>query len=378
MEWMNLGDLISIKKGKKLLEVDEPTENSIRYIQIEDLRDDNNLKYTEDDKAVLADSDDILIAWDGANAGTIGFGISGAIGSTIAKLSIKKSFRKKFTYEFLGYFLKSKNNYLVTTSTGATIPHISRNTLIKIKVPIIDLEEQEKLIGILKNLENLIQTRKDQIQALDDLVDSVLNNLIEKYINNQIDIEKILVEIISGKSLAGEESSSYKVLKTSCLYSGYFNDNEWKNLPIDYTPNDDHFIKKDDILVSRMNTEELVGANAYVWKDYDNLTVPDRIWRLITNSKIDNIYLWKFLQTQIYRSQISKISTGTSGSMKNISQKNFSSIKIVLPPLDQQNKFASLVEKIEDQKEILNNSLIQLTNLFDCLMQDAFDGSLIK
>ena len=64
--------------------------------------------------------------------------------------------------------------------------------------------------------------------------------------------------------------------------------------------------------------------------------------------------------------------------MKNISQKNFSSIKIVLPPLDQQNKFASLVEKIENQKEILNSSLDELTDLFDCLMQDAFDGSLIK
>lgn len=89
MEWIELGKLIKIRKGNKLEEV-ENTSNSIRMIMIEDLRSDMNYKYTKiDKKNVIVNENDIVIAWDGANAGTIGFNLKGAIGSTLARLSIQ-------------------------------------------------------------------------------------------------------------------------------------------------------------------------------------------------------------------------------------------------------------------------------------------------
>lgn len=378
MEWVKLGDIISIKKGKKLLEVDEPTENSIRYIQIEDLRDDNNLKYTEDDKAVLSDIDDILIAWDGANAGTIGFGISGAIGSTIAKLSIKKSFRKKFTYEFLGYFLKSKNNYLVATSTGATIPHISRNALIKIKVPIIDLEEQEKLIGIFKNLENLIQTRKDQIQALDDLVESVFQNTLSD--NNIFKIKDVayvnpaksevknldpntVISFVPMEDVS--ENGVLKLSKTKTIgdaYKGftYFRDN--------------------DVVIAKITPCFENGKGALMKNLVNGIgfgTTEFHVLRTKDENILNPIWLNYLTRTKYFRC-LGEIRMSGSAGQKRIGKDFVENFKFSLPPLDQQNKFASLVEKIEEQKEILNSSLGELTDLFDCLMQDAFDGSLIK
>ncbi len=39
--------------------------------------------------------DDILIAWDGANAGTVGYGLSGAVGSTITVLKRMSDTKKK-------------------------------------------------------------------------------------------------------------------------------------------------------------------------------------------------------------------------------------------------------------------------------------------
>ncbi len=86
MKFERLGDIITIAKGKKPVFAESPNENSIRVLQIDDLRNDNNLKFTNEKKGVLAQEDDVLIAWDGANAGTIGYGKSGFIGSTIALL----------------------------------------------------------------------------------------------------------------------------------------------------------------------------------------------------------------------------------------------------------------------------------------------------
>lgn len=295
-----------------------------------------------------------------------------------AILRTKNGINSKYVFYMMNYLhkigvvLKYQNK--TTGILNLKLSDYLKNT--KIKLPQLNI--QNSTVDKLDKLKTLIQTRQDQIQALDDLVESVLYNFLNNYISNQVDISEVLVKIISGKSLAGDAPSNYRVLKTSCLYSGYFDENEWKYLPVDYTPSEDHFIKKDDILVSRMNTEELVGANVYVWKNYPNLTNPDRIWRLITNDKINNIYLWKLMQTNFYKNQIYKISTGTSGSMKNISQKNFADIKIILPPISQQNLFAAFVEKIEKQKQILNDSLGQLRVLFDSLMQDAFDGSMSK
>ena len=57
---------------------------SRRYIQIEDLRHNDNLKYCiPNKKSVHVNKDDLIIAWDGANAGTIGVGLEGVIGSTL-------------------------------------------------------------------------------------------------------------------------------------------------------------------------------------------------------------------------------------------------------------------------------------------------------
>src|SRR5699024_6191543 len=99
------------------------------------------------------------------------------------------------------------------------------------------------------------------------------------------------------------------------------------------------FPTKSSILVSRMNTKELVGAACIVEEDYNELFIPDRIWKLEPNTKLINpYYLISVIQSQLFRTQIDRISTGTSGSMQNISQKNFKNLEIPYPNLDLQNK----------------------------------------
>ena len=151
MEYITVKELFKITKGKKVEEIDYKNENSIRYIQIDDLRNNNNIKHCENiNKYVIAKKEDIIIAWDGANAGTIGFGIEGAIGSTLA---ILRKENKEMDTEFCGLFLRSKSAYLREKCTGATIPHIQRTALEDIKIPKISLNKQIEIKNIIKKQE---------------------------------------------------------------------------------------------------------------------------------------------------------------------------------------------------------------------------------
>ena len=106
MEFIKLEDIVTVKKGKKPLFSEFPNEKSVRFLQIDDLRNDKNLKFTDEKTGVLVDEEDVLLAWDGANAGTVGFGKTGYIGSTIAVL--KKKNPKDYSTIFIGKFLQSQ------------------------------------------------------------------------------------------------------------------------------------------------------------------------------------------------------------------------------------------------------------------------------
>ena len=170
MKFEKLKNIVEVKKGKKPSFVETPDENSIRVLQIDDLRNDTNPKFTNDKTGVLAKEDDVLIAWDGANAGTIGYGKLGYIGSTIALLRKKQP--DLYSTTFIGIFLQSQYQYLRSKTTGATIPHISRKSLDDLEVPIISVNDQLHIANVLIKAENLIAQRKESIRQLDEFLKS--------------------------------------------------------------------------------------------------------------------------------------------------------------------------------------------------------------
>ncbi|KTW19123.1 hypothetical protein SA9_06890 [Staphylococcus warneri] len=194
-----------------------------------------------------------------------------------------------------------------------------------------------------------------------------------------IKLSDVVNDIYAGKSLASKEPSNYKVIKTGAVSFEYFNETEFKYLPNDYIPNKNHFIDKGELLVSRMNTSELVGAVSYVFDSVKNLTIPDRIWKLILDKEqVNPIYLWYVLNESTFRKHVTNIATGTSGSMKNISQKNYLKSRVNLPEVNKQNEFAEKIEKIEELKKQCQKSLEYYEELYETLLHKAFNGELFN
>lgn len=326
----------------------------------------------------LAEVDDILISVR-APVGDVNIAnLNCCIGRGLAAI---RPDRTKLLTKFLFYVLRAKKREIENMGTGSTFKAISKMDLANIKIPVPNIDIQNKIVTMLDKAQELIEKRKAQIEALDQLTQSVFLEMFgdirinsKKY--KQVKLNEVITKITTGKSLAGEGISEYKVLKTSAVSYKFFKQNEVKYLPQDYVPPVSHIVNKGDVLVSRMNTSELVGAAAYVFDEIKNIALPDRIWKLHYSRKINPIFLWYFINQSYFRDKVTDIATGTSGSMKNISQKKYLNLSILLPDISLQNKFAEFVYKIQIEKDKMDKGLIELNNIFNSLMQHTFNGKL--
>ncbi len=207
-----LKELVTIEKGKKVTPSEEVTEKSIRYIQIGDLRTNKNYQYCEGETSYkIANQDDIIIAWDGANAGQSSYGLEGAIGSTLALLKRKSD---DYYTPFLGIYINSKFDYFQKNATGATIPHLSRVSLENLHIPLPPLDIQKKIADTLDKAQELIDKRKEQISALDKFLENLFLDMFGDPVSNPMGWEvKEIGEILESKPTNGffVEQTSFKI-----------------------------------------------------------------------------------------------------------------------------------------------------------------------
>lgn len=269
------------------------------------------------------------------------------------------------------YYLKYIYYYLLSIQ----IPNNGYNRHFKwlkeIKIPRIPLAKQLKIIDILDRATELIALRKQQIQKLDLLVKSQFIEMFSDIIET-VPLSYYIKYLSAGKSIVGEIECQNKVLKTGSVSYDFFDASQIKNLPIEYEPHPDHLVKKGDIIISRMNTIELVGASAYVWDNPVNLFIPDRLWKAELYDNCCPIFIWQMLIQSTVKEKIRKIASGTSGSMKNISKQAFLSIHVKKVDINQQKQFALLVEEANKLKYTLQQSLEKLELNYKALMQTYF------
>lgn len=157
------------------------------------------------------------------------------------------------------------------------------------------------------------------------------------------EIGDCIINLDAGTSAGGEDREKNDgekgILKVSAVSSGHLRPSEHKVIPpdrlgeVDVTPQEDHLI------ISRANTRELVGASAYVKTDHPDLYLPDKLWQIRVD---DQLVLPKWLHyvlwTRRLRFNIGSEATGSSASMKNISQKRFKRLKIPVPSVEEQRQ----------------------------------------
>lgn len=160
------------------------------------------------------------------------------------------------------------------------------------------------------------------------------------------------------KAKIGEKA----VLKTSCVSNGKFDPCENKLIIEEEINRAKLNPKSGEIIISRMNTPQLVGEIGYIEKDYPELFLPDRLWQSKLYKGIDGRWLAECLITEKIKYQIKDIATGTSNSMKNISKTSFLSLKIPFTIYEEQKKISNILNIWNKKIELKEKLLIEKQN----------------
>ena len=252
--------------------------------------------------------------------------------------------------EYLAYWLRDQREHLIQLAGGTTFRELPKSTLKKVRIPLPPLDEQRRIVDILNRAAKIERLRAQAQDRLREFIPALFVSMFGDPVENPNGWDvRLLGDLIQGfqggKNVqAGNEKSKFRILKVSAVTGGIFNPAMSKPAPDDYAPPKDHFVQTGDLLISRANTSLLVGATALVEHEAPGVLLPDKIWRFVwrSNSAIEPIYLNSLLKTSSTRATLSAMATGTSGSMKNISQSKLMTLPILLPPLSLQRRFVEV------------------------------------
>lgn len=169
------------------------------YLSMDYLRGDSDkiLYVKPKDEYKLVDENEVLVLWDGANAGEVMFSKKGFISSTMAIVTPDTNFFEK---RFLFYFLKSIEGELKKASTGTTIPHLDQNFLFNTHFEFPEVDIQKPIADYLDTqsarITHFIQTKQRFIELLKEQRQSIITNAVTKGIDDGVKMkESVLGEI---------------------------------------------------------------------------------------------------------------------------------------------------------------------------------------
>jgi len=201
-------------------------------------------------------------------------------------------------------------------------------------------------------------------------------------------LKDVIAQLESGVSVNATnepvEGDNIGVLKTSCVGKDTFLQNQ--NKSVWYTEIDRVRVpvRAGRIIISRMNTPQLVGASAYISDNYPNLFLPDRLWQTVffANRKLDTKWLSLLIGCRTFRFLLSTLATGTSPSMKNLGQEKLLSINFPFPDLPEQQAIANYLDtktaQIDRQIDLLSKKATQYGKLKQSLINETVTRGLDK
>lgn len=291
----------------------------------------------------------------------------------------------KYTY----LYFKSNMRILEAGFQGSGLKHISKGYISKIKIPLPALDDQIRIANILTLVEKLIAKRKKSINVLDDLLKS---NFLEMFGPSNKDF--LSWPIVMIKDLAANHKGAMRTgpFGSSLLHSEFSATGDVAVLGIDnavqnkFAWGEKRFITKaryselssfrifpGDVIITIMGT---IGRAAVIPDDIP-LAINTKHLAAITfdRQKANPKFIaYSFHASPYIKNQIACKNRGTI--MNGLNLGLIKETKLSLPPIELQNQFAAIVEKVESLKSKYTASLTELENLYGSLSQRAFKGEL--
>lgn len=278
-----------------------------------------------------------------------------------------------------GDFERQKEKYC----SGAIQPAITNAGIKNITIPFPPLDDQKRIAHLLGKVEGLIARRKQHLQQLDDLLKSVFWEMFGEFLKDDSDSTLAdCLKIQQGFAFKSTEFIEYgiPIIKIGTVNKGFFDYSTLSFIAEDYPEKVGRYeIVPGDLLISLTGTvgKDDYGNTCFVPKDsvYPTYLLNQRVGKLICHKDVANPYfIDAFMTLPKVKAALIKQNRGVR--QANLSNSDVYNIHLSIPPIDLQNQFAAIVEKVEGLKSRYQQSLADLESLYGALSQKAFKGEL--
>lgn len=277
--------------------------------------------------------------------------------------------------DYLAVFLRSDSfvTWAVSKTAGAKMPRLGTKDLMSAEIPVPTIEQQKKIAEKFKKLEQLISLRNQQLAKLDELVKAQFANTFENDANFHTDYMENLSEFVT-VGIANSATHAYAehgvvMLRNQNIKENHLDDTELVYIEPKFA--DKYKSKKleaNDILVTRTGYP---GIACVVPQKYaGSQTFTTLIIRLKKETSVSSCYICHYINSSHGKKYVSGTKVGVA--QQNFGAKVLAKMPVIIPPINLQNDFAAFVERVDQQKQTVQQSLEKLKLMKKALMQEYF------
>ncbi|CAI7979498.1 type I restriction enzyme, S subunit [Frankia sp. Hr75.2] len=291
---------------------------------------------------------------------------------------------------FLRYSLASLRPNLLEQARSNTQANLNAEQVGNLLIPRPPLDEQRRIANFLDSE----TARIDKVRALQAEVRSAAKARLVAQLDLEMDelserhgtrpFRRMIHSIEQGTSPQCDNfpatPGKWGVLKVSAVKNGVFVEDENKQLPTEVKSESRYEVRPGDLLITRANTPQLVGAAAVAVSPRKKLLICDKIFRVsITSDLMANFLVFVSLSTKI-RDMCAEASHGTSQSMANLKTEEIKRWPIPNVPLSIQSKVVADLSAARTQvaslTEAIDSQLSLLTERRQALIMAAVTGQI--
>ena len=288
---------------------------------------------------------------------------------------------KQFDLSFLEYSLKHKVIDLKRQARGVAQTNINGSILKATTIPLPPLAEQKRIAGILDAADALRKRRREALAQLDTLLQSTFLDMFGDPVTNPMGWEVCHASELAERITVGivvKPASHYVDHGVPALRSLNVRPNRIeleKLVFFSHRDNETTLAKtrvwKNDILLVRSRQP---GTAAIVPEELNGVNAIDLLILTPREDVVHTGYLCHYFNSAGGRKIVLGGQRGQIQKHLNVGVLKTS--QIPLPPLDLQQRFAAIVESVEQQKARMRTHLEELDTLFASLQSRAFNGEL--
>ena len=252
----------------------------------------------------------------------------------------------KINNEYLYYFLKSKKNYLNVLGRGATFKEISKSIVSNIDISLPTYDIQRKKVKVLKKIDKLIDTRKEQLIEFKYLVKSRFNEMFGDIFDNPQSKLEDHTELNPNKKELLNFNGNVSFLPMSNV-----SENGKINLSINRNIDDVRkgftFFKDNDVIVAKITPCFENGKGAPVFGLLNGVGFGSTEFHVLRpKNTVNTVWLYHVTMLSKFRLEGERKMTG-SGGQRRITKDFINNFKLNIPPLSLQNEFADFVAQVD-------------------------------